>query len=189
MSLTPQELQSGFRIGEYLVEPRQNRIVRGESEVRLEPRVMDVLVCLAEHAGEVVSRDTLNATVWRDVVVTDQAVTNCISELRDHLGDDRSTNRVIETIPKRGYRLVAPVNAGPDAGTASPMVPPQTFPRWPWPLVGTRAGGGCRGRVVAHARCDSHAHQRGRREALRTRPTTSRSTISRSRCRMRSRRC
>ena len=70
---------------------------------------MDVLVCLAEHAGEVVSRDTLNQRVWTHIVVTDQAVTNCISELRHHLGDDRSANRIIETIPKRGYRLVAPV--------------------------------------------------------------------------------
>lgn len=125
-----QDLQSGFRIGEYLVEPRHNRIVRGGAEVHLEPRVMDVLVCLASHAGEVVSRDTLNETVWRDVVVTDQAVTNCISELRDHLGDDRTTNRVIETIPKRGYRLVAPVTLAtpapaqtPEAATAPPPAP------------------------------------------------------------------
>lgn len=103
------DLQAGFRIGEYLIEPRQNRIVRGDAEVHLEPRVMDVLVCLAESAGEVVSRETLNQRVWGNVVVTDQAVTNCISGLRHHLGDDRSTNRVIETIPKRGYRLSASV--------------------------------------------------------------------------------
>jgi DNA-binding winged helix-turn-helix (wHTH) protein/TolB-like protein len=109
MAFTRQELQAGFRIGECLVEPRQNRIVRGEIEARLEPRVMDVLVCLAERAGEVVSRDTLNQQVWGNIVVTDQAVTNCISELRHQLGDDRSANRVIETVPKRGYRLVAPV--------------------------------------------------------------------------------
>lgn len=109
MAFTPQELQAGFRIGECLIEPRQNRIVRGDTEVRLEPRVMDVLVCLAERAGEVVSRETLNQQVWGSIVVTDQAVTNCISELRHHLGDDRATLRVIETIPKRGYRLAAPV--------------------------------------------------------------------------------
>jgi len=109
MAFTRQDLQTGFRIGECLIEPRQNRIVRGEVEVRLEPRVMDVLVCLAERAGEVVSRETLNEQVWGNVVVTDQAVTNCISELRQHLGDDRAANRVIETIPKRGYRLAAPV--------------------------------------------------------------------------------
>src|SRR5688572_4768821 len=109
MAFTRQELQAGFHIGESLIEPRQNRIVRRDTEAHLEPRVMDVLVCLAGHAGEVVSRDTLNQQVWGNIVVTDQAVTNCISELRHHLGDDRSANRVIETIPKRGYRLSAPV--------------------------------------------------------------------------------
>ncbi|HET9447215.1 MAG TPA: winged helix-turn-helix domain-containing protein [Steroidobacteraceae bacterium] len=108
MAFTPQELQGGFRIGECLVEPRQNRLVRGDAEAHLESRVMDVLVCLAERAGEVVSRETLNAQVWGNVVVTDQAVTNCISELRRHLGDGPH-NRIIETIPKRGYRLAAPV--------------------------------------------------------------------------------
>jgi DNA-binding winged helix-turn-helix (wHTH) protein/TolB-like protein/Flp pilus assembly protein TadD len=109
MAFTRQELQSGFRVGNCLIEPRQNRIVRADTEVHVEPRVMDVLVCLAARAGEVVSRDTLNHEVWGNVVVTDQAVTNCVSELRHHLGDDRSANRIIETIPKRGYRLTAPV--------------------------------------------------------------------------------
>jgi DNA-binding winged helix-turn-helix (wHTH) protein/TolB-like protein len=143
MGFTFEQLQPGFRIGEYLIEPRSNRIVRGESEVRLEPKVMDVLVCLAAHAGEVVSRETLNAQVWRDVVVTDQAVTNCISGLRQHLGDDRGANRVIETIPKRGYRLVAPVQLAaaapasqsrpasdlPAGSPAAPGASPATTPR------------------------------------------------------------
>jgi DNA-binding winged helix-turn-helix (wHTH) protein len=129
MAFTPQELQAGFRIGECLVEPRQNRLVRGDTEVHLESRVMDVLVCLAERAGEVVSRETLNAQVWGNVVVTDQAVTNCISELRHHLGDDRSANRIIETIPKRGYRLAAPVQLV-RVETAKPAPS-----RRPWPLT------------------------------------------------------
>jgi len=123
MALPRQDLQAGFHIGEFLVEPRQNRIVRGDAEAHVEPRVMDVLICLAEHAGEVVSRETLNQRVWGNVVVTDQAVTNCISELRHHLGDDRSANRVIETVPKRGYRLVAPVLAAP-LQRAHPVSPP-----------------------------------------------------------------
>ena len=119
MAFTRQELQAGFRIGECLIEPRQNRVVRGNAEVRLEPRVMDVLMCLAERAGEVVSRETLNEQVWGNVVVTDQAVTNCISELRHHLGDGPA-HRVVETIPKRGYRLAAPVQL---AQVVSPEVP------------------------------------------------------------------
>src|SRR5688572_10056333 len=123
MAFTPQELQAGFRIGECLIEPRQNRIVRGDTEVRLEPRVMDVLVCLAERAGEVVSRETLNQQVWGSIVVTDQAVTNCISELRNHLGDDRGAHRVIETIPKRGYRLTAPVQLAHSEPQEDPSLP------------------------------------------------------------------
>jgi DNA-binding winged helix-turn-helix (wHTH) protein/tetratricopeptide (TPR) repeat protein len=116
MAFTPEELRAGFLIGDNLVEPRLNRIVRGGHEMRLEPRVMDVLVCLAERANEVVSRETLHRQVWPNVVVTDQAVTNCISELRHHLGDNRPTQRIIETISKRGYKLAAPVQlARPDA--------------------------------------------------------------------------
>jgi DNA-binding winged helix-turn-helix (wHTH) protein/TolB-like protein len=109
MAFTPDELRDGFRIGDSLIEPRLNRIVRDGDETRLEPRVMDVLVCLAERAGEVVSRDTLNREVWPNVVVTDQAVTNCISELRHQLGDRRASQRIIETISKRGYKLAAAV--------------------------------------------------------------------------------
>jgi len=138
MAFTTQELQAGFLIGESLVEPRTNRIARGEMAAHVEPRVMDVLVCLAEHAGEVVSRETLNQRVWTNVVVTDQAVTNCISELRQHLGDDRAANRVIETIPKRGYRLAVPVRlARGEASTSSPLPAPAASGsmRRPWLLA------------------------------------------------------
>lgn len=134
MPITIQELQSGFRIGDALIEPRQNRIVRAGAEARVEPRVMDVLVCLASRAGEVVSRETLNEQVWRDVVVTDQAVTNCISELRHHLGDDRAVNRVIQTIPKRGYRLSAPVTLAGKTNSAVTSTAPQP-PSRRWPLT------------------------------------------------------
>src|SRR5512138_64634 len=123
MGFAREELEAGFRLGHCLIEPRQNRIVRGDADVRVEPRVMDVLVCLAERAGEVVARDTLNEQVWGNVVVTDQALTNCISELRQHLGDDRAANRIIETIPKRGYRLTAPVQLAHEEPAQKPSAP------------------------------------------------------------------
>ncbi len=128
MAFTIQELQAGFRVGECLIDSRQNLIVRGGNDTRVEPRVMDVLVCLASRAGEVVSRETLNEQVWRDVVVTDQAVTNCISELRHHLGDARGANRIIETIPKRGYKLTAPVTLAGNITPASISTAPSR--RW-----------------------------------------------------------
>lgn len=75
---------------------------------------MAVLVCLAEHAGDVVSRDFLDEHVWQRSVVTDHALTCCISELRRSLGDTCKQTRFIETVPKQGYRLVAPVVPLPD---------------------------------------------------------------------------
>jgi DNA-binding winged helix-turn-helix (wHTH) protein/TolB-like protein len=111
MTLNSEQLAQGFMVGDRLVQPARNRIQGPQGEARLEPKVMAVLLCLAEHAGEVVSRNAIYDKVWGHTVVSDQALTNCISELRQHLGDDRAEPRYIETVPKRGYRLVAPLGA------------------------------------------------------------------------------
>jgi TolB-like protein len=81
---------------------------------------MDVLVALASRPGEMVGRDELIAAVWKHPHVTDEALSRCISMLRHALGDDRGQPRYVETIPKRGYRLVAPLEAGPRAQTGGP---------------------------------------------------------------------
>jgi DNA-binding winged helix-turn-helix (wHTH) protein/tetratricopeptide (TPR) repeat protein/TolB-like protein len=118
MRLSSEQLRQGFWLGDRLVQPALNRIRGPEGEVRLEPKVMAVLVCLAERAGEVVSRTALYDAVWGQTIVSDQALTNCISELRQYLADDRAQPRFIETVPKRGYRLIAPLRVAgeTDAG-------------------------------------------------------------------------
>lgn len=98
-----------FLLHDWRVEPDRHRLVGPEGEVHLTPRTMAVLSCLADHPGEVVSRDSFSERVWAPAVVTDDALTRCISELRRALGDTTAAPRFIETIPKRGYRLVAPV--------------------------------------------------------------------------------
>ena len=103
------DLEAGFRLGEWRVQPDRNRLAGEESEARLTPRAMQVLLCLAERAGEVVTRDDLGRRVWHPAVVTDDALTRVISELRRALGDRPGERKFIETIPKRGYRLVAPI--------------------------------------------------------------------------------
>lgn len=113
--LTPQQLRQGFQLGDRLVQPALNRIQTDGVETHLEPKVMAVLMCLAENAGEVVPRESLYDAVWGRTVVTDQALTNCISELRQCLGDDRAQPRFVETVPKRGYRLIAPLRPGGEA--------------------------------------------------------------------------
>lgn len=102
-------LRAGFRLREWTVHPQQNRLTGPAGEVRLNSRAMDVLVYLAQRAGEVVSREDFSQSVWGRAVVTDDSLTWCVSELRRQLGDRASSPRFIETIPKRGYRLVVPV--------------------------------------------------------------------------------
>src|SRR5437016_1049280 len=70
---------------------------------------MEVLVCLSRRAGESITKEELLQTVWPDTFVSDDVLKRSISELRRVFGDDAHESRFIETIPKRGYRLVAPV--------------------------------------------------------------------------------
>ena len=110
-----------FRLGPRLVQPSLNSISHNGIYVRLEPKAMEVLVCLAQNGGSVVSKEKLIAEVWPDTFVGDDVLVRCISELRRALEDDAKAPLVIETIPKRGYRLlekVEPVSLpGPGSGS------------------------------------------------------------------------
>ena len=98
-----------FRVGEWLVERDLNRITKADKTILIEPKVIEVLVCLAEYPGEVLSKETIMRTVWCDTFVSEEALTYCISELRKAFEDDARNPHVIQTIPRRGYRLIAPV--------------------------------------------------------------------------------
>lgn len=118
-------LATSFRIDGCVVLPALNRIQRGNEVVQVEPRVMAVLLCLVRRPGEVLSREQIFEAVWPDVVVGEEALTRTISELRRHFGDDARSPRVIETIRKGGYRLVAPVSGseGPETHTITTGAP------------------------------------------------------------------
>ena len=103
-------MNGDFRVGPWLVEPSLNSISCRGARIRLKPKVMEVLICLAQHAGETLSKETLFHTVWPDTFVTDDVLKHSISELRRAFEDDAREPRIIQTIPKRGYRLVAPVD-------------------------------------------------------------------------------
>ncbi len=89
-----------------LVRPQENCLQVDGEEVHLEPKVMAVLQVLMSHSGEVVSRQTLMETVWAGRVVGEEVLTRCISELRSALGDKAGDPRFIQTVPKKGYRLL-----------------------------------------------------------------------------------
>ncbi|HUF08670.1 MAG TPA: winged helix-turn-helix domain-containing protein, partial [Rhodothermales bacterium] len=99
-------LTAGFWVGDWLVEPSLNRMTREDEDVAVEPKVMEVLVCLAEQPGRTVTKDYFFETVWSGMVVTEDVLSRCISELRKNLGDDSRDPHYIETIRKTGYRLL-----------------------------------------------------------------------------------
>lgn len=109
-----------FTVGAFLVEPGLNRLARGSQQVTVRPQVMDTLVYLAQRPGQVVTADELMDHVWGDVVVGSGSVYNCINELRKVFQDDPQQPRYIETISKRGYRMVAPIGAAQTPAAARP---------------------------------------------------------------------
>ena len=116
-------MQSGkFAIGEWTVDPTTNTICRAGSESTLPPRLIDMLIFFSHHPKEVISREELVNSLWNRTAVTDQAVTQTIFELRKALRDGRKTGQVpeyIQTVPKRGYRLLAPVQQLETVGSAN----------------------------------------------------------------------
>lgn len=102
-------LPERFYIRDWLVDRPSNRILREEQEVRLESKAMEVLVYLAQNQGSPVSREQIEDAVWGKTIVSYDALTTCIAKLRKDLGDDARHPEYIETISKKGYRLIAPV--------------------------------------------------------------------------------
>ena len=106
----PSWIDNGFILANWEVRPRHGTLLPRDQapsqSVRVEPRVMAVLTCLARHVGEVVTRDEFSAEVWGDRVVSDEALSRCISLLRHVLGDDLREPRFIRTIARIGYTLV-----------------------------------------------------------------------------------
>jgi eukaryotic-like serine/threonine-protein kinase len=103
--------KSRFRVGNALVQPDRLVVSLDSREHSVEPRVMEVLVVLAENSGKTVSKEQLLIDVWRGTFYGDNPVEKTISQLRREVfGDDARAPRYIETVPKRGYRLIASVS-------------------------------------------------------------------------------
>jgi Tol biopolymer transport system component/DNA-binding winged helix-turn-helix (wHTH) protein len=101
-----------FLLGEWRVEPSLNqitRLARGSVSQRITPKAMEVLLVLVARVGELVTREELLASVWSGVHVQEEVLTRAVADLRKALDDDRKDPRYIETIPKRGYRVIAAV--------------------------------------------------------------------------------
>jgi Tol biopolymer transport system component/DNA-binding winged helix-turn-helix (wHTH) protein len=103
-------VRGDFRIGDWIVQPKLNRVQSGDQVFHLEPKVMQVLVQLASCPDEVLSKERLILAVWPGTFVSDHVLTRCISEIRRVLNDDARAPRFIQNVPKSGYRLIAPIH-------------------------------------------------------------------------------
>jgi len=99
-----------FLIGEWRVDSAAGEISRNGETIRLEVRTMRLLMCLAEHAGQVVSIDDLLSQVWPEVSVSQDSVYQAVTSLRRQLGDDPKQPAYIATVPRLGYRMIAKVS-------------------------------------------------------------------------------
>jgi DNA-binding winged helix-turn-helix (wHTH) protein len=117
-------VDGSFSVGDWHVEPTLRTFTSGDRQVHVEPKVMQVLVLLAEHAGRVVSKRELLDVVWSDTFVGDEVLARTISELRRVFGDDARSPSYVQTIPKGGYRLIAPVQRSfPERTSAASPLP------------------------------------------------------------------
>jgi DNA-binding winged helix-turn-helix (wHTH) protein/tetratricopeptide (TPR) repeat protein len=112
-----------FIVGAWTVEPDRDTISSNGTSIHLEPKVMEVLVRLAESPGETISKDDLIKSVWPDTFVGDDVLSRSVYELRKAFGDDTHEPHIIQTIPKRGYRLIAPVHGMEPAAPPAEAAP------------------------------------------------------------------
>ena len=114
------------RFGLFEFDPVAGVLTREGSPIRLQPQPARVLALLVEQAGELVTRDDLRAAVWGDATFVDfeRGLNFCIAQVRGALGDSAESPRFIETIPRRGYRFIAPVTPLANPGVVAPGARP-----------------------------------------------------------------
>jgi DNA-binding winged helix-turn-helix (wHTH) protein len=104
---------SRFRFGPFVVERPAYRVMRDGRALTLSPKLVDLLLYFVSRPSVLVTKDELFAAIWPDVTVTENALTQAISDLRQALGDEPSSPTYIQTVARRGYRFIAPVEALP----------------------------------------------------------------------------
>src|SRR3954453_13259158 len=130
-SATSMTMVASYRFGPFTVDASSYRLLRGTDVIPLSPKIIDLLLYLVARQSALVGKDELFSAFWPDVAVTDTALTQAVSELRQALGDDPSKPTYIQTVARRGYRFIAAVSVhGPklsetDGGvqTRGPRVP------------------------------------------------------------------
>ena len=139
--MTKGEGQRSYVFGVFRVDARERLLFAEKGVVSLTPKAFDTLLVLVQNSGHVLSKDELMAKVWPDSFVEENNLAQNISALRKALGEDRSAQKYIETVPKRGYRFIADVRVDSEDEAARPET---------WPHKETQAG------------CNERQHKKGK---------------------------
>jgi len=113
---------ASYKFGPFIVDGGAYRLIKAGENVPLSPKIIDLLLFLAARPSVLVSKDELFKALWPDVAVTDNALTQAVSELRQALGDDAANPTYVQTVARRGYRFISPVE--PVAPPSAPQGPP-----------------------------------------------------------------
>ena len=115
--------------GDFVLDPLQQRVQRRDgAELRLTPRLYDALLLFMQHAGELLDKERLMRALWPGLVVEENNLSQVISGLRRALGDELRRSRFIQTVPRRGFRFIAPVTRLALVAVPAPGVPPVAGP-------------------------------------------------------------
>lgn len=139
-----------FEFGDFALDVGARRLARHGAPVELNARYFDALVLMLRDPGGLVTKERFHEEVWRGVPVTDEALTQCIRTLRRALGDDAANPRFIATVPKHGYRFIAPVASDEDMPATPALAEAPSRARWFETLSlapAAAAGGGLAGIV------------------------------------------
>ena len=118
---------ASYKFGPFVVDGGAYRLLRDGVNIPLSPKIIDLLLFLAARPSVLVSKDDLFRALWPDVAVTDNALTQAVSELRQALGDDPASPKYVQTVARRGYRFISPVE--PIVSAAAAAAPPSGIRR------------------------------------------------------------
>ena len=109
-----------FRVGEFEVDLRSGELRRNGDKVKLQERPFQILAALLERPGEMVTREEIQRKLWPNDTFVDfeHSINTAVKKLREALGDDAENPRFIVTLPRRGYRLIAPVQPVEENGAS-----------------------------------------------------------------------
>lgn len=112
----PKKLHNGFSLGDIIVEPDLGLIIRNSERYHLAPKAMEILLFLAANNCEIVSREQILSFGWGDETASKTNITHIISEIRHALDDHKECPTYIQTIPRKGYRMMLPTLDKPSSG-------------------------------------------------------------------------